>query len=656
MTTSQKVGWGILSTGAISRAFAEAAPKSVTGRLVAVASRDSATAQKFAGEYKIPNSYGRYEDLLTDPAVQAVYISTPHPLHAEWAIKAAQAGKHILCEKPVALNHPDAMRIVAAAQEHGVFLMEAFMYRCHPQTAKLLELLRDKIIGDVRLIQATFSFQCGFNANSRLFSNALGGGGILDVGGYPVSMARLLAGAEPLDVKGVAHLGTTGIDEWATAVLRFPGDILAQVSTGIVLNQENVVRIFGSAGKITLPNPWVANRKAPDTGKIIVHLNGKEPTEISIPTNVTSYSHEIDVVGRAIQAGQTQAPAPAMTWNDTLGNMQTLDRWRESIGLLYDAEKPAGFPQRTLRLRPQHTMQYARVPGVTLPVSRIVLGGMEMPSLPRTAVICDDFFERGGNCFDTAHIYGGGVPEKYFGHWVRNRNLRDQIVIIGKGAHTPFCDPVNLTTQLLESLERMQTDYVDLYIMHRDNPAIPVGEFVDVLNQHLRAGRCRAFGGSNWSLDRVQAANDYARQHGLTGFTAVSNNFSLARMVDPVWSGCISSADLDSRAWFTKTQTALFAWSSQARGFFTERADRSDDKELVRCWFADDNFARRQRAYELANKRGVHPNSIALAYVLRQPFPTFALIGPRTLTEFHSSLPGLTVELSPEELRWLNLE
>ncbi|MEI6084559.1 MAG: aldo/keto reductase [Verrucomicrobiota bacterium] len=656
MTTQTKIGWGILSTGAISRAFAEAAPKSTTGRLVAVGSRDAATAAKFATAHNIPRSYGRYEDLLADPEVQAVYISTPHTLHAEWAIKAAQAGKHILCEKPIALNHADTMAIVAAAREHNVFLMEAFMYRCHPQTAKLLELLRNKTIGDIRVIQATFSFQCGFNADSRLFKNALGGGGILDVGGYPISMVRLLAGAEPLDVKGVAHLGTTGIDEWATAVLRFPGDILAQVATGIVVNQENIVRIFGTTGKITVPNPWLANRQAPDAGKIIVHLNGQEPTTIDIPVTVTSYSFEIDVVGRAILAGQTQAPAPAMTWNDTLGNMRTLDRWRESIGLTYDTEKPENLPHRTLTVRAKNSMQYGRVAGIDKPVSRLVMGSMDFDTVPYTTVMCDDFFERGGNCFDTAHIYGGGGPERILGHWIRNRAVRDQIVIIGKGAHTPFCDPVNLTNQLRESLDRLQTDYVDLYMLHRDNLAIPVGEFVDVLNKLLKAGHLRAFGGSNWSLERVQAANDYARQHGLTGFTAVSNNFSLARMVDPVWGNCIAASDPGSRAWFTRTQTALFAWSSQARGFFTDRADRRDDAELMRCWFADDNFERRQRATELAQKRGVLPINIALAYVLRQPFPTFALIGPRSLEEFHSSQPGLTVELTPEELRWLNLE
>ncbi len=194
--------------------------------------------------------------------------------------------------------------------------------------------------------------------------------------------------------------------------------------------------------------------------------------------------------------------------------------------------------------------------------------------------------------------------------------------------------------------------------MHRDNRDIPVGEFVDVLNEHLEAGRLRAFGGSNWSIERVEAANDYARTHGKTGFAAISNNFSLARMVNPVWGGCEAASDPDSRAWFEKTQTALFAWSSQARGFFTDRAhpDRQDDPELVRCWYSPDNFERRERAIALARQKGVLPINIALAYVLAQPFPAFALIGPRTLAETRTAWPGLLTELTPEERAWLNLE
>ncbi len=147
--------------------------------------------------------------------MEAVYIATPHPMHADWALKAAKAGKHILCEKPLTMNHPDSARVVDAARRNRVFLMEAFMYRCHPQTARLVELIRKKCVGEVRLIQASFCFEAPVDVHHRLFNPRLGGGGILDIGCYPVSMARLIAGAvlgkpfaEPLEVKGTAVIGS----------------------------------------------------------------------------------------------------------------------------------------------------------------------------------------------------------------------------------------------------------------------------------------------------------------------------------------------------------------------------------------------------------------------------------------------------------------
>jgi aryl-alcohol dehydrogenase-like predicted oxidoreductase len=171
------------------------------------------------------------------------------------------------------------------------------------------------------------------------------------------------------------------------------------------------------------------------------------------------------------------------------------------------------------------------------------------------------------------------------------------------------------------------------------------------------------FGGSNWSLARVAEANAYAKAKGLPGFGVVSNQFSLARMVDAPWGGCISASDTESRAWLAARaggpdEVALLAWSSQARGFFTERAEpeRREDAELVRCWYAEDNWARRARLVELAKEKGVTPPAIAAAYVLAQPFPTFALVGPRSLAETDSSLECLRVKLTPRDLAWLNLE
>ena len=663
---AEKLAWGILGTGSIAHTFAGGVLGSATGRLAAVGSRSQAAADRFGGEFSVPRRHGSYEALLADPEVHAVYISTPHPLHAEWAIKAAEAGKHILCEKPLAINYPQAMAIVEAARRADVFLMEAFMYRCHPQTAKLVELLREKVIGDVRVVQATFSFHAGYDPGGRLFSNALGGGGILDVGCYCASFARLVAGAatgrdfaDPTTVRGVGHLGETGVDHYALAVLEFPGEILAQLATGVDLNQENAARIYGTEGWIFVPSPWIPSRE-PGVTTIVVHRYGAgEAQEIRIETTRGLYALEADTV--AAHIGKRQAAPPAITWEDTLGNMKVLDRWRVAIGLVYDEERPEAVgtvTKRPLAVRKDAKMEYGRIEGVGKPVSRLVIGVDHQGGMPYAAVLLDDYFERGGNCFDTAYIYGDGLCEKLLGQWVRNRDLRDQVVILDKDAHTPDCYPEFVRSQLMESLERLQMDYVDILMAHRDNPEIPVGEFVDAFNEVKQAGYVRAFGGSNWTPARVQAANEYARGKGLAGFSAVSNNLSLARMVDPVWAGSLASSDAESRAWFAKTQLPLMAWSSQAQGFFAGRADPNDlsDPELVRCWYSDDNFQRLARARELAAKSGMRAINIALAYVLHQPFPTFALIGPRTLEETDIAFRGLEVQLSPEELRWLNLE
>jgi aryl-alcohol dehydrogenase-like predicted oxidoreductase len=267
----------------------------------------------------------------------------------------------------------------------------------------------------------------------------------------------------------------------------------------------------------------------------------------------------------------------------------------------------------------------------------------------------DDFVERGGTTFDTAYIYGGGRGEKLLGQWIKSRGNREEVVVIGKGAHTPYCDPESIVRQLEESLERLQTDHVDLYLMHRDNEEIGVGEFVDVLDAQFRAGRIKAYGGSNWSTERFDEANAYAAANGKQPFTLLSNHLSLARAYDVPWKGCRHVSDDGSQAWLRERQVALFPWSSQARGFFTGRAkpeDRSDE-ELVRCFYSDENFERLRRARELAAAKGVEPTAIALAWLLHQSYPVFPLIGPRHISETRTSLPGLSVQLTDEEVAWL---
>ena len=663
------VRWGILATGRIARKLADAIQESETSELVAVGSRNTASAEAFAGDYGGITAHGSYEALLDDPAVDAIYVATPHPQHAEWAIKALEAGKAVLCEKPMGVNYPEVMAMVETAHFHQRFLMEAFMYRAHPQTAKIVDLVRDGTIGEVRQVDASFGFASPFNAESRLHKNELAGGGIMDVGCYPVSMARLVAGEEPADIAGFATLGETGVDRWASALLRFPSGLIARVSTAVSLTLNNTVQIFGSQGAIQIDVPWFANRPDGSWSFDLVREGKRETVSGKAPS---PYVLEVDAVAHALADGKTESPL--MSWQDSLGNAQTLDQWRRSAGVTFDFEKmerqtkPVHGRPLTVRRR---TMRHSEAAGLNKPVSRLVLGCDNQPTGKHAAVMFDHYFEYGGNTFDTAHIYGGGRMEQYLGAWMNHRGVREDVVVIGKGAHTPANFPDRVAGQLDTSLQRLQTDYVDLYFLHRDNEDVPVEEWLDALNKEQEAGRIRAFGASNWSLARVQEANALAAKRGLAPFAAVSNNFSLARMVEPVWSGCVAASTIPWREWLEAEQMPLFPWSSQARGFFTPRFDavraqtssnvaahfgnQPSDDEMRRCWFADDNFQRRARALELAQRHDVAPINIALAYVLNQPFPCFALIGPRTMAETRSSLAALSIELSASELAWLDL-
>ncbi len=305
----------------------------------------------------------------------------------------------------------------------------------------------------------------------------------------------------------------------------------------------------------------------------------------------------------------------------------------------------------------KNRMKHARVTGVEREVSQIIMGTLFAKDIDEAAPVFDYFLEQGGNCFDTARHYGDA--ELVFGEWMQREGVRNQTVVITKGAHTPNCNPESVTSQLVESLERLQTDFIDIYFLHRDNLEIPVGEFVDVLNEHKSAGRLGVFGGSNWNLARMDEANEYAARNGLIGFTVLSNHLSLAQVVEIPYPGCIASSDAESRNWLADRGIPLFPWSSQAQGFFADgRADPDDlsDPELVRSWYSDDNFERLARVRELAARQGVATISVALAWVLQQENPTFPLIGPRSVEESKSSLAALDIELSTPDMKWLNLE
>jgi aryl-alcohol dehydrogenase-like predicted oxidoreductase len=305
-------------------------------------------------------------------------------------------------------------------------------------------------------------------------------------------------------------------------------------------------------------------------------------------------------------------------------------------------------------------MEFLSIAGLPRACSRLVLGSVEFsPSRQRlTDELLDAFVALGGTLVDTAHVYNGGDSERALGDWLKRHQDGSGLMILGKGAHPDRSGsrvrPDVIAQDLMESLERLQVSAIDLYMLHRDDVKVPVGEIMDALNEQVAAGRVRVLGVSNWTPERIDEANQYANRRGLKPLAASSPNLSLAKPREPRWAGCVSVDDAQ-RDWYQMRQFPLFSWSSQAGGFFTGRFSPNtlDDPEMVRTYYTDANWARYHRAGVLAQSKQVDANQIALAYVLRQPFPTAALIGSASVDELASSAKALSVSLTAEEVRWL---
>ncbi len=347
-TIGRTVRWGILGTGKVARIVATALAESRDGSLIAVGSRTSDRSEAFAGEFGLPRSHASYEGVIEDPDVDLVYVATHHPTHRELAVAAAQAGKHVLCEKPMAVHATDAAAIVHAAQRNDVLLLEAFAYRCHPQTNRLREVLRSGTIGEVRVIDAVFGYDAGPKPENYLLVRELAGGGILDVGCYTTSMAHLVAATsagldvtETTDVVARARFGPAGVDRSAAATLSFETGALARVACSVEANLESSVRIYGSEGRITVPSPWLPGRIGSEA-TIAIERRGWDPDVIDVPLDEGVYTTEVDAVNGFVRSGERSTPA--MSWDESMANMRTLDRWRAAIGLRYDDDERAAEP------------------------------------------------------------------------------------------------------------------------------------------------------------------------------------------------------------------------------------------------------------------------------------------------------------------------
>ncbi len=338
----EKIKWGIIGPGNIANNFADGLNSSYSGQLVGIASKNDDRRQTFGDKYNIHEDFrfDSYEAIINSEHIDAIYISTPHTFHADLTIKAAGKGKHILCEKPGAVNFKEGQRVIEAVQQAGVFYKEGFMYRCHPQIPGLVKLIKEKKIGKIQRIISSFGFDMGKTVpESRLFQKELAGGAILDVGLYPVSFSRMIAGLangknfiNPKNVTGNAKIGETGVDEISHGILEFENDIIAEVSTAIRENMINNAVIIGSEGKIELNQPWAPGRDGGPYHSTIKIIKNDKTESIDFKGPEHLFFFEAELSSQTIIKQKLQVPYPGMTWEDTLGNLKTLDQWRNAVG------------------------------------------------------------------------------------------------------------------------------------------------------------------------------------------------------------------------------------------------------------------------------------------------------------------------------------
>ena len=327
---SDKIRWGLIGLGSISRKFATGLGFVKDAEIYAVASRSQAKADAFGAEFGARKRYGSYESLVADPDVDVVYIGTPHNFHMPNTLLCLDNGKHVLCEKPFAVNAREAKAMIDRAREKNLFLMDAFWTRFFPGMFKLRELLAEKAIGDVMLLQADFGYRTGqILPQSRTYNPALAGGALLDVGSYCVQLASMVYGKQPSDIVSQCTLGSTGVDELSVSVFKYSDYEMATITTSIRLNTPQELRILGTEGHIAIPSWW-------HPSEISIVRRGQEAETLRFKTVGEGFCYEAIAVGECIRAGLTESAV--MPLDETLAIMKTMDRMRESWGLRYPFE------------------------------------------------------------------------------------------------------------------------------------------------------------------------------------------------------------------------------------------------------------------------------------------------------------------------------
>jgi len=314
---TKAVKWGILSTADINRKLLAGAAESDDVDVVAVASRDLTRAEEYARAWGIDRAYGTYDDLLADPEIEAVYIPLPNTMHSKWSIRALEAGKHVLCEKPFSRHIADVERAFDVAERTGLHLSEAFMYRHHPQTSRLAELVASGAIGELRVIRTAFSYSLYDAENIRLRTD-VEGGSLMDVGCYCISGARLLGG-EPESVVGAAHIGSSGTDWVFTGLMRFPGDVTALFDCGTSLPNRDELEAIGTEGSIFLDDPWHCQ-------KPVLELRRGDTVERIEVEAANPYRLELEDLTAAIRGERP----PLLGRADALGQVRAIEALHRS--------------------------------------------------------------------------------------------------------------------------------------------------------------------------------------------------------------------------------------------------------------------------------------------------------------------------------------
>jgi predicted dehydrogenase len=336
---ADRLSWGILGTGNIARQFATGVRASRNGELAAVGSRSTTSARDFAGVFRIPEASGDYQSVLDDPTVTAVYNALPNSMHHEWTIKALRAGKHVLCEKPIAAGAAEAEEMFDVAAHSGRVLMEAFMYRSHPQTLAVMDAVAKGVIGDVRLVRTSFCFRTTRVDGNIRFSKELAGGALMDIGCYCINFSRLFAGAEPTDITVTGKLHASGVDELAAGTMTFPNGVVASFTCGMTLHADNTAHLCGSEGFIEIPVPWkpprdsagftVARSTPPrmdSAGKAVPAPPPREKVVVNVGDDL--YGIEADDFAQCVAGKQS----PRVSREDSIGNMRVLDGMRKLVG------------------------------------------------------------------------------------------------------------------------------------------------------------------------------------------------------------------------------------------------------------------------------------------------------------------------------------